>query len=602
MQRKRPLSKAILRHVKGTSSFIAPLLSGGRASAAELRLSAERARAGRNWDKDVFFRRQVCEIEPDRAGNWIQYGHALKESGFYLKAVAAYQRALDILPNDADLHLQMGHLAKVRGDLTGAIGWFQRAKELGHAAQADIEQQLSLLRRVTRGPVFHEATPGGPKAGICVYLSVPSSAVVETSKAQIASSLGKSDYSYSFAMRGFVEALDALGIDNKVIANPEFVSNIRERSDAAINIHLGFYPPENIRLLKGAYNINCFAWEFDRLRSALETRSYHAFADQATMLSLADELWVPSSHGVDAVRQSVQKPVHHVSAPVLSNVLKQGRVAKPTDKDLNRIGRNLGSVGWQPLAIIPRIQPTLDGIAKGRQTPIHSLLSFDPTDTPTVFLSIFNVHDFRKQIKPMIDGFMEFSRTHPNAYLFLKITSPNRHLESANSFLMKDQIFNATDLVPPMVSDKIWLTHDVLTREEMNSLYDLASFYVCTSYAEGQNLPLIEAMGRGVVPVTVDHTAMADYIDETDAIVIDSERRPLDQRLSSRYGLIGVETNYVTSCAVSAALERATALSPEAYATRSAEGVKKIHDEFGVARLDAQLKSLVERLQQGEPS
>ena len=588
--------------MKGSSSPIAPLLSRGRASAAELRASAERARAGGNWDKDVFFRRQVCEAEPDRAGNWIQYGHALKESGFHLKAVEAYQSALDILPKDADLHLQMGHLAKVRGDLTGAISWFEKAKALGHAAQADIDHQLSLLGRITRTPIFHEVTPGADKSGIHVYLSVPSSAVVETSKAQIATSLGKSDYSYSFAMRGFVEALDALGVDNTVIANPEFISDIRERSDAAINIHLGFYPPENIRLLKGAYNVNCFAWEFDRLRSALETRSYHAFAEQATMLSLADELWVPSSHGAEAVRASVHKPVHHAPAPVLSNVLKQGRAAKPTQKDLNRIGRNLGAVGWQPLAIIPRIQPVLDGIAKGRQTPIHSLLSFDPTDTPTVFLSIFNVHDFRKQIKPMIDGFLEFSRKNPNAYLFLKVTSPHRHLESANSFLMKDQIFNATDLVPPLVSDKVWLTHDVLTREEMNSLYDLASFYVCTSYAEGQNLPLIEAMGRGVVPVTVDHTAMADYIDESDAVVIPSERRLMDQRLSSRYGLIGVETNYVTPRAVSEALTRAGGLTPEDYATRSANGVQKIQDAFGVERFDAQLKSLLERLQQVEPS
>ncbi|MBM9539078.1 glycosyltransferase family 4 protein, partial [Desulfobulbus alkaliphilus] len=115
-----------------------------------------------------------------------------------------------------------------------------------------------------------------------------------------------------------------------------------------------------------------------------------------------------------------------------------------------------------------------------------------------------------------------------------------------------------------MVSDRVWITDGVLTRAELNRLYDAATFYVCTSHAEGQNLPLLEAMARGVVPVTVDHTAMSDYISDNDAVVIPSRTRPLDIRLAARYRMYGVETNYVDADDVSSALQRAEDMNDDA--------------------------------------
>ena len=213
---------------------------------------------------------------------------------------------------------------------------------------------------------------------------------------------------------------------------------------------------------------------------------------------------------------------------------------------------------------------------------------------------MLNVHDYRKQAEPMIAGFLRFAETNPRAVLLLKLSTPFRGRGLANRILLEDQIAHAGRMIPPMVSERIWLTDDVLTREEMSHLYDAASFYLCTSYAEGQNLPLIEAMARGVVPVSVDHTAMRDYISDNDAVVVPSHRRPLDLRMSQRYRMVGTAMNVVEPGDLKQALETAQGLSPEAYAHKSAAALAEVRDQFGLAPFADRLNAVVERLAAGD--
>lgn len=562
----------------------------------QLKAAADAARARGDRAADVYFRRQICKIDDHRVGAWIQYGHALKEAGFHAKAEKAYQHALTLDPGSAEINLQLGHLAKVRGDIDGAARQFEIALSLGHGAADDIKSQLTLLRRVGNKTVYREFSPGQARSGVRFYLSSPSRAIREGTKADASNGLGQADYSYSFAMKGFIDALEALELDFAVIDHPEFISDIRERSDAAVNIHLGFYPPERLRVLKGAYNIDCFAWEFDRLRSPTEIVSYHAFADQATMLERVDEIWTPSQHGSEAVRKSTSRPVHTVPAPVISGIAKRSRSGILTPRDVEKAARGLSDVNWEPLAITPRIQPTLDGAAAGRRSSLPGIIGMAERQ-PTIFLSVFNVHDFRKQIEPMIKGFLQFAEEDQSAILLLKVTTPDRLKESVNAFVMKDQIFNAERLIPPMVSDRIWLTHDVLSRDELNRLYDIASFYLCTSYGEGQNLPLIEAMGRGVVPVSVNHTAMADYVAEDNGVFIASQRRPLDVRLAARYGLFDQQTNFVEPDDVEDALRRATAIDDGVYRDKSKAAMEMVESRFGLDAFSHRINALIAGLQ-----
>lgn len=592
MSDKTPMPHSIIRNLAEAS---APLI--GRSSARDLKRKAEMARTQHDWPLDLFYRRKVCALDSAKPGNWIQYGHALKEAGFHERAREAYDRARSLESGNAEAALQLAHLGKIRGDFETAAREFGTAAELGHPDVERIAFEQKLLRKVDNSIVFRGANPKAPKAALRVFLSVPGGVVHEGDKEAAAAGLGAADYSYSFAMRGFMQAFDEMEVDYTVIDKPEYISDIRARSGAEINIHLGFYPPERMRMLKGAYNINCFAWEFDRLRAQSEAYSHHAFSDQAQMLSIADALWVPSTHGTDAVRASVSKPVDRVPAPVLSNLARRPRPQRPDLRDLERIGRDLADISWEPLSILPRMQPMLDNMARSKATSLPAILStLDGGERPEVFLSVFNVHDYRKQIEPMLTGFMRFLEKYPNALLLLKMTTPHRAKRLANRILMEEQVSDAGRLIPPMVSARIWLTDSVLTRAELNRLYDAATYYVCTSHAEGQNLPLIEAMGRGVVPVTVDHTAMSDYISDNNAVVIPSEARPLDIRLSARYRMFGTDTHYVAANDVRNALERAVSLDGGDYAHRSSAAYEEVRTQFGIAPFAERFWTLVDTL------
>ncbi|TVV70743.1 glycosyltransferase [Sphingomonas solaris] len=213
----------------------------------------------------------------------------------------------------------------------------------------------------------------------------------------------------------------------------------------------------------------------------------------------------------------------------------------------------------------------------------------------TLFVTVLNVHDHRKQLRPMLEGFVAFSQTHPDAVLLVKASTPHRGV-SINHVLLHEQIAEPGAHPRMLVSDRVWITDDVLTRTEMEQLYDAGAFYLCTSHAEGQNLPLLEAMARGAVPVSVDHTAMADYIRPDNAVPIRSTRQPFGMRLSRRYGMTGLATHFVEAADVRMALAEAAALGEADYAARSAAACATVRNDYGTARLETVLHDLIARI------
>lgn len=593
MSRSPTVSRALKKRIDGIAAQLT-----GRETPATLRSYAEQARAQGDWARDAYFRRRIAELEPERFGAWVQLGHALKETGFHAKAEGAYRRAMELKPDDKEVVVQLAHLAKVRGDFEEARRCFEDALGGGHPDRTEIEAELRRLRQSDNSTIFWDVARDAAPVPLRVFLSSPSKLMDESAKAGLEAGLGHAEYSYAFAMRGFAEALRELEIDFTVLERPENIADIRERSEGEVNIHLGFYPPERIRLLKGAYNIICFAWEFDRLRNPEEVISYHAFADQAEMLDVADEIWVPSSHGAEVVRARVSKPVRHVQSPVLSNLTRHPRDQAPSGREVLRAARDLLSTSWEPLAVLGRLQPTLDYAARRRRAPLQSILAGAGIAEPRLYLSLFNVHDYRKQIEPMLDGFLRFIEDDPNAILLLKITTPQRG--RLNAHLLGEQLANSERLLRPLVSNRVWLTDDVLSRADLNRLYDAAAFYLCTSHGEGQNLVLLEAMGRGVVPVSVDNTAMADYISPDNAIVIPSRRESFDVRLARRYAMYGAPTYFATGDDVRDALKRSAALSPAEYGRLSAAAQAQVRDQFGLAPFARSFETMIASLRKEE--
>ena len=59
--------------------------------------------------------REALDHKPDNPAIWVQYGHALKESGNVSEAENAYRKSIELDPNVADTHLQLGHALKIQG-------------------------------------------------------------------------------------------------------------------------------------------------------------------------------------------------------------------------------------------------------------------------------------------------------------------------------------------------------------------------------------------------------------------------------------------------------------------------------------------------------
>jgi tetratricopeptide (TPR) repeat protein len=88
---------------------------------------ADRARDSRDWVSAARYYQKALEQKSDNPPIWVQYGHALKESGKLQEAEAAYRRSLELAPDVADTHLQLGHVLKIQGRKIEASTAYLRA-------------------------------------------------------------------------------------------------------------------------------------------------------------------------------------------------------------------------------------------------------------------------------------------------------------------------------------------------------------------------------------------------------------------------------------------------------------------------------------------
>lgn len=96
----------------------------------QLIASADQNRDLRRWEQARDLYAQALHADKSLEHIWVQYGHALKESGDRLAALAAYKTAFDLGPANADTALQIAHCVKLLGDIDQATLWYLRALEL----------------------------------------------------------------------------------------------------------------------------------------------------------------------------------------------------------------------------------------------------------------------------------------------------------------------------------------------------------------------------------------------------------------------------------------------------------------------------------------
>src|SRR5882762_7630042 len=95
---------------------------------------ADLARDGGEWQRAAGLYGIALERAPNNPPIWIQYGHALKESGRPAEAENAYRTAIAHAPADADAHLQLGHVLKLQGKRAEAEVAYRQAWSLDRSS------------------------------------------------------------------------------------------------------------------------------------------------------------------------------------------------------------------------------------------------------------------------------------------------------------------------------------------------------------------------------------------------------------------------------------------------------------------------------------
>jgi Flp pilus assembly protein TadD len=107
---------------------------------------ADRARDAGDWTLAARHYREALARDPAQPAIWVQYGHALKQSGNPADAEKAYRKSLELDGHIAEAHLQLGHLLRTQGRKEEAAKCYFQALALDPAAPPAALELLALCR------------------------------------------------------------------------------------------------------------------------------------------------------------------------------------------------------------------------------------------------------------------------------------------------------------------------------------------------------------------------------------------------------------------------------------------------------------------------
>ena len=390
--------------------------------------------------------------------------------------------------------------------------------------------------------------------------------VSRTDVGPIAQSLGKAHYSYGFAQRAFSQMLAVNGVPVRLVVNPEQFKTPdyaqAHQIAAGQRLHLIFRSTADIRPIRGAYNVACFAWEFETLKADGLPEEY-IVEDQVRMLRTCDEVWTPCRFTERVLRLYGVSRVRVIPAPIAAK--PQTRPARRTAFD------DFGLFEATPLvsssagdeAFFNRLTEEHAG-PLGSQPRVRRVLETGGT----VFLTVCNPYDKRKNLASLIEGFLLATQGRDDVVLIAKLVTSGM-FEPPAGYLFH-QIRVLFGIPHCLKEESIVLMSGHLSDAEMDSLYGASDFYVCTSMAEGQNLPLMEAMSAGCVPVSTSNTAMTDYVRPDNAIIIEEGRYSgLISGLAGDVAGKRLTIDYADRYQVAAAIGRALELDDQARAAKA---------------------------------
>ncbi|MGC1303600.1 MAG: glycosyltransferase [Caulobacteraceae bacterium] len=398
-----------------------------------------------------------------------------------------------------------------------------------------------------------------------------------------ATSMGRSEYSYAFVMKAFKPLLEQLGRVHVVTnpateADPLYTEHIARGETSLL---LSFTPPHRTVMGLRCPSIPVVAWEFPTIPTSVwENDLRH---DWRFVLRQTGRVITLSQLAADAVQAAMgdQFPVIALPAPVWDRFPELHAVGAPAPR------AEIAIDGWfydtrgrtfPPGAASPPMPAAPD--ADEGPTPASTA-----TLEGAVFTSVFSPRDGRKNWLDMLGAFVTAHRDNPEATLVLKMIGPD-------AGLWWWELHDALAKLPPFTC-RVLVAQGYMDEAQYNALIVASHWVVNASQAEGLCLPLLEFMCAGRPAVAPAHTAMSDYIDSSNAVIVPSDEEycgwPHDRReelTTTRH-----RVSWPGLVAAFAEAYRLTVSEPALYATlsKAARSTAKAfcEDDLVAARLDA---------------
>mgnify|MGYP003945750237 FL=1 len=345
----------------------------------------------------------------------------------------------------------------------------------------------------------------------------------ETNAGSIASNLGLPEYSSYFVLKECRPVLEQLGI---VVAVTDPAREVDEIYRSALAhgescVFLSFSPPHKTVVDLACPTIPVFAWEFSTLPNEVwfgEPRH-----DWRYVFDKVGGAITHSAFTADSVRRAMtpEFPVASIPAPVwdrFAAIRKRLSIANhPDGVDLRVAGTVIDSrtVDLSPYSVPRRRDPKPNLVrppALARREPVKVHID------GVVYTSVFNPYDGRKNWYDMVSAFCWAFRDVEDATLVLKLTHHDVRIGIDN---LLENVYKLTPF-----KCRILLIHGYLSDADYESLVSATTYVLNTSHGEGQCLPLMEFMSCGKPAIAPRNTAMADYIDNENAFVLDSSTEP----------------------------------------------------------------------------
>lgn len=385
--------------------------------------------------------------------------------------------------------------------------------------------------------------------------------------------LGVAGYSYDIVAELFLPLLARLG---EVIPVAEPQRNLERavagaRSQGLDPIHVSFLPFQDTHLTPSAPNVVVPAWEYPDVPN--EGFGKNPQNDWPTMANQCALVIVGGPFTANALqRAGTTTPVHVVPVPTPADYFNlplasrsrptqldvpayvfsgqsraavlplsvpldmadrsaRGHQTRPTPrKRLKSVGRAIRGAtrsaieSVTPAGSYDRVSETLRAArTQWRQkpkpvwVPNYTKESF-PELAGIVYTSIFSPHDGRKNWTDLLTGFLVGLGPYEDATLVLKLIGSQP--QAANQVL---SYYHGRD-IPHRC--KLVIVDDYLANERMLQITAASTYYVQTTRAEGNCLPLMNYLAAGRPAISPSHSAIADYFDERSGFVVESHPEP----------------------------------------------------------------------------